>query len=231
MKTIACLANSRKPPSGRCVAGRELEAGTFGGWVRPVSERQSREVSEEERRYEDGADPQVLDIITIQLKQHLPHNHQQENHLLDDCCYWKKSGRLSWKDIVSAVDAPDGSLWENGQSTRYGLNDQMPENTVAGATRSLYLVQPKNLRIVVGLDNNSPHESRRRIRAHFELNGEQYHLVVTDPPVEREYFAKNDGEYPISKAVVCVSLAEPFKGYAYKLAAAVITPERAGESS
>ncbi|MFZ5441970.1 MAG: dual OB domain-containing protein [Myxococcota bacterium] len=227
-KTIVCLANSRKPPSGRCVAGRERHATTFGSWVRPVSERESREVSEEERRYEDGTDPQVLDIITIQMKRPLPHNHQQENHLLDDGYYWKKSGRLSWTDVLSAVDAPQGDLWANGYSTRHGCNDQVPESAIAGYTSSLYLVKPEDLRIVVGSDDNSPYPNRRRVRAHFKLNGVEYHLVVTDPPVEREYFARNDGEYPISEAVICVSLAEPFNGYAYKLAAAVITPERAG---
>ncbi len=227
-KTIACLANSRKPPSGRCIAGREYRSREFGDWVRPVSERESREVSEEERRYEDGTDPQVLDIVSITMKQPLAHNHQRENHVIDAEYHWAKTGRLSWEEIQRALDAPNGPLWENGPSTRNGFNDQVPEASLAAHDRSLYLVLPTNLRIVVGIDDNSPYQSRRRVRAHFKLRGDTYHLVVTDPPVEREYFAKKDGEYPVAKAVVCVSLAEAFNGYAYKLAAAVITPERAG---
>jgi hypothetical protein len=227
-KTIVCLANSRKPPSGRCIAGRERHAEGFGDWVRPVSARESQEVSEEERRYQDGTDPQVLDLISIRMKQHVPHNHQQENHLFDAEYYWEKAGRLSWQDLGGAIDAPVGPLWQNGFSTRHGLNDQVPEATVGRYTRSLYLVQPKNLRMVVATDDNSPYQNRRRVRAHFDLNGESYHLVVTDPPVERQYFAKTDGEYPLSKAIICVSLAESYNGYAYKLTAAVITPERAG---
>lgn len=227
-KTIVCLANSRKPPSGgRCIAGREYHSKKFHEWVRPVSERDSREVSEEERRYEDGTDPQVLDIVSITMKQPLPHNHQQENHLLDAGYYWMKSGQLSWTDLLGAVDAPNGPLWENGNSSRNGLNDQVPAARVAVYKQSLYLIQPESLHIVVGMDDNSPYQNRRRVRAHFELGTETYHLVVTDPPVEREFFAKKDGQYSVEEALICVSLSEPYNGYAYKLAAAVITPKRA----
>ncbi len=32
-KQIVCLANSRKPPSGRCIAGREYSGGHPGPWI------------------------------------------------------------------------------------------------------------------------------------------------------------------------------------------------------
>lgn len=46
---------------------------------------------------------------------------------------------------------------------------------------------------------------------------------MTDPLVEQAYFQKADGEYPLSNALLCISLGEVFHGFAYKLAAAVIT--------
>src|SRR5258706_13588071 len=79
--TILCLANSRKPPSGRCIAGKVYKHGaTNARWIRPVSARLSHEVSEEERRYEGGPKAQLLDIISVPLREPSPMGHQVENH-------------------------------------------------------------------------------------------------------------------------------------------------------
>jgi len=76
---IVCLANSRKP-HGRCIAGREVLKNGYGGWIRPVSARSSAEISLEELRYENGREPQILDVITIPMIAAAPRVHQTENH-------------------------------------------------------------------------------------------------------------------------------------------------------
>ena len=105
-KRIVCLANSRKL-SGRCIAGKEiLDNGSPGGWVRPVSDRSSEEVSEYERQYEDGSDPSVLDVIEIPILEARPKTYQQENWLLDPEYYWEKIDRISWDDLGRLSDRP-----------------------------------------------------------------------------------------------------------------------------
>ncbi|MDQ7008306.1 MAG: hypothetical protein Q9Q40_13885 [Acidobacteriota bacterium] len=149
MKTIVCLANSRKPPSGRCIAGREVTSAGFGDWIRPVSARPAQEISEEERRYEDGRDPKLLDIITIKMTKPQPNLHQQENHLIDANYYWTWERAVSWQDLQTAVEDPAGPPWLNESSSFHGRNDRVPEDRLGGMSRSLYLIQPSNLKLIV----------------------------------------------------------------------------------
>ena len=102
-KRIVCLANSRKW-SGRCIAGKEIqEDGRVGDWIRPVSDRDSQEVSEEERQYEDGSDPRVLDVIDVPILNAQPKDYQQENWLLDPEYYWNKIRRVTMDKLTNSL--------------------------------------------------------------------------------------------------------------------------------
>jgi hypothetical protein len=227
-KTIVCLANSRKPPSGRCVAGREFVDNAFGPWLRPVSARSTEEISEEERRYETGQDPRVLDIISITLSGPKPHRHQTENHVIDADYHWQLKGTVTWEQLQQAVEVIDAPLWRNGYSTYYGLNDRVPESEVAGLVRSLYLIRPNDLGIAVVKEGAEFGNPRRRVRALFKSHRASYSIIVTDPVVERQYLGQADGTYHLNDAVLCMSLSGMHDdGFAYKLAAAVITPQSA----
>src|SRR5262249_2283202 len=114
-RTIMCLANSRKPPSGRCIAGKAFASGKATDWIRPVSARASHEVSEEERRYESGGKAQLLDIIEVPLREASPAGHQIENHVLDDQYYWEKKGVATWQQVLAAEDAYDVGFWRTAQ--------------------------------------------------------------------------------------------------------------------
>ncbi len=69
--------------------------------------------------------------------------------------------------------------------------------------------------------------AKRRLRATFSFNCIQYKLAVTDIFIEHQYLQGEDGIFPIKTALLCVSLGELWEGYAYKLVATIITPNRA----
>lgn len=223
MKRIVCLANSRKT-TGRCIAGREFDGATWGPWVRPVSARPGHEISEDDRRYKNGAMPALLEVIDMPMQASQPHGYQSENHLIDDKFYWTPRGAVTWASLQAAVEDPGGLLWLNGDSTTYGENDRVSDQQIAALTKSLYLVRPADLTIIVAVEGGGMYPEKRRVRARFKLKGHRYCLSVTDPKVESVALNGEDGESPISEALLCVSLGEVWNGAAYKLVAAIITP-------
>ncbi len=221
-KTLMCLANSYKR-GGSCVAGRELTAAGFGSWIRPVSARPNQEISAEEQQYPNGDTLNVLDVISIALTRHQPELHQQENHLIDAAYPWRKKRRVSWSELQPAIEDPAGPLWLNGFDSQHGQNDRVPKRRLGEMTRSLYLVHTENLKVMVTLER----AKRRRLRAKFDLCGYSYLIAITDPQLERQIPASADSQTNVGDAIICVSLGEEFKGFAYKLAATVITRQTA----
>lgn len=227
VKRILCLANSKKM-SGRCVAGREVLAKSPGPWIRPVSERASHEVSEDERQYDDGSDPRVLDIIDVPLIRHQPHACQTENWLLDPNYYWTRIRQVGWGELRSYIESPP-TLWTNGRSTFNGSNDEILCPEADELPGSLYLIHVASLEIRVLAPGAAFNNPKRRVLADFWYRGVHYAFWVTDPVIERIYKARSDGTYQVGESCLCVSLGEPFrKGeeeFRYKLVAAVIQRE------
>lgn len=224
-KTILCLANSRKT-SGRCIAGIEQSDTGGGGWVRPVSSRDTQEISKAECRYENGKTAQILDVITIPMIKPVPYLHQAENHLIDDEYYWERQGRGTFQDVEELVQPMVGPLWINGKSTYHGMNDKVPEAELGTLGDSLQLIRPESVRLEVQAESGfNGRPGKRSVRARFESAGSKYLLKVTDPLVEDEYLVKANGAYELENAILCVSLSEPFHDFAFKLVAAILTPE------
>lgn len=226
VKRIVCLANSRKN-TGRCIAGKELVNDEAAGWVRPVSERPSQEVSEEERQYPDGSDPRVLDLFELPLMEPRPKAFQTENWLLDPLAYWRPLGRATWTQIIAMTDRP-AALWLNTSSTYSGKNDRVAQADAEALRSSLYLLHLPRLTLRVFAPGVDFGNAKRRVLAAFIFSGAAYQVWVTDPVIERDYLAKDDGTYEVGESCVTVSLGEASGGFCYKLVAAIITPERAG---
>ena len=215
-RTIICLANSKKN-LGRCVAGLELTGEKPTTWLRPVSERSGHELSLDDRRYANGADVALLDIVEVALLHHAPEGCQQENHLIDDGVYWRKLATFSARDLVqyARTNAP---LWLDGNSSYSGRNDRILAHASDQLAHSLELVKPSNPIVIV-----APGRTKRQVRVKFHLGATEYNFVVTDTEVEAAYLPRENGMYPLDGDVLfCVSLGEPFDGHRYKLVAAVI---------
>ena len=217
-KTFICLANSRKL-AGRCVAGKEIGDQGIGGWVRPVSGNSTGELSDSDRRYSGGRDPALLDVIRIEMVEHRPHGFQMENHLIDDTRWWTRVRAASADELRQALDVVHGPLWDNSSSSYNGLHDRVEESRAEQLACSLKLVEVNDLTIEVLIEGAEFGNPRRKVRGDFSLNGIEYRLAITDPKIESQYA---QGNHQIGNAILCVSLGEPYEGYAYKLIAGVL---------
>lgn len=221
IKRLVCLANSRKL-QGRCVAGRELLERNPGGWIRPVSARESEEVSPRERQYQDGSEPRLLDIVDVPLLEPRPKSHQQENWLLDPGWYWTRGGTFPHGSLSLLTMAP-GPLWINGHRTYNGLNDYVPVEDTGGIYDSLKLIAVQSLQLHVYIPGEAFGDMRRRVQADFSFSGVDYSLWVTDSVIEPEYLAQASGVYNLNASYLTISLGEPHRdGRCYKLVAAII---------
>jgi hypothetical protein len=220
-KTIVCLANSYKPPSGRCIAGREVLANGYGGWIRPVSDRETAEVSFSEYRYENNQSPQLLDVIEIPFLRAQPAHHQTENHLIDATGRWAKKGQFPWNKLEAIRDRP-ASLWINSDSTSAGTYDRISQAEASTVHDSLVLVRPEDFSVEVGRNYWT---GRKSFRGAFRYNGTHHNLSVTDPVVRDAFGTKEEGHYPLTDVYLCISLTEPYEhdDKCHKLIAAVIS--------
>lgn len=219
IKTFVCLANSRKM-SGRCVAGKTIDDNQ---WLRPISSRPTEEIAEIEMRYQNGINPQLLDIIRLELVQHKPNQFQVENHLIDHRYYWEKTGELPVSDLSKLCNKKT-DIWPNLLSTYQGINDRVLPQSLAKFSYSLILLQLANSKIIVRTEGGEFGNAKRKVRFQFTIDTTPYLLPVTDPEIERIYLGKPDDEYPINTIhYVTISLGLPHTdGYCYLFAAGII---------
>ncbi len=215
-KKIVCLANSRKYKAF-CVAGKEFDGKTIGPWIRPVSSLTTGQLSEAQTTYSDGSVPVLLDIVGIRLLSHEPEDFQSENHLIDTATSWTKRGRFNRSQLNSLIDKVP-SIWLNGSHSKNGRNDRVLEEDAAEQLdSSLLCIRPDGLTLYVTQPWN-----KKTVRARFNFNAVTYDFKDTDTMIENEYLNQLIGYQNTENAVLCISLAPPFKGYCYKLVAGVI---------
>ena len=198
---IVILANSIKHGQ-HCVAGKCVNTGS---WIRPVSDQQGSELSNEQAKYQNpyGVYPvRPLQKIRMGFLRNVPLLHQPENRLIDGN-RWQQHYSVSPDHLADYVDSPK-NLW--------GRESRVVYTTISNGTyvvpQSLYLVQVENLTLY--------YTDERKRRAVFTYNDIEYDLAVTDPSFDEIIREQRE-----IQGILCVSLGEEFKGYCYKLVATI----------
>jgi hypothetical protein len=225
-RTLVCLASSIKHYPSRCIAGKEWSATGAGNWLRPVVDYNVDEgaISLASSKFQDGSQPQILDIVQISFDRAVPHGCQVENQLINGEV-WSKQGRVGWTELEAMVESyPD--LWGIGNSSGNGLNDRLSHYEANQQHNSLRLIRPQNLRLVVSTTGAAFNNPKKGMRAIFNVGNNQYSLKVTDPRyTDRMRQYEEDVEYPMQNGILCVSISEPLNGYHYKLIATIFMRE------
>ena len=221
-KQIICLANSRKL-NGRCIAGIEISDAQDPVWIRPVTTSPTGEIPESACAYSLGQPINVLDVLEVRLVESRAKGYQQENWLIDrQVRPWTHIGRAVPADIEKVI-SKQPTLWTNGSSSKGGVNDRIDGAAMDNINNSLQLVKVDQLYLEV----KAPYEGDGPpdLRASFVYKQNHYNLKVTDPRYEASYRSKSVGTYALRTAYLTISLGEPFKGFVYKLVAAIIDPK------
>ncbi len=215
-KTIILLAASEKYHN-YCIAGIDRESGE---WIRIISEDDEihNAVTENDMRYEDGALPQIFDIIQIQCKKYEPNFYQPENFIFDNSFYWTKIGKASLWEVLKMHPLEDTKhIFYNSDKrvdTLY-LNN-LPDKDKT----SLTLISPNS--VVVHVNQYE----EKKISVSFDYNNERYsYLAVTDLGFKNRYMSYGVGNYTLlTKVLFVLSLGEKYKrdNAHYKLIATVI---------
>jgi hypothetical protein len=219
---IICLANSNKM-RGRCIAGLRTDG---KGWVRPIaSDTDHGQLYFKHFKLDDGTEPKTLDVMRVDLAHAEPAPGQPENWIIG-ATPWALRSRPIPEDLFPRLDAAtttDRVLLGSAEAS-------VPATAATGLASSLALVLPSNPRWYVKPDRYD----RPQPRVIFELDGQRYDLPVTDPQwIPRIVRKLSQAELGTSsqeqigipqsaRVLLTISLGEPFNGYCYKLAAAVI---------
>ena len=218
-RTLVILANSVKHHL-HCVAGKDIHTKE---WVRPVSNDAGEALSDEQSSYvnkENNWKVKPLDKITMEFSKHVPLTQQPENYLISKE-KWTSNFKIERNDLAQYVDAPQ-NIWLDASTNTNRLTSKLVTSKEIIITQSLYLIKIDALNLQVSTETIDS-EEKRKLRGSFTYNKVKYEgLTITDPKIWGEYKEKAVGNYELKDVYICLSLGEEFRGFYYKIIAAII---------
>jgi hypothetical protein len=166
-----------------------------------------------------------LDIIDVPLQAPANVDGQPEDWLIKEGSPWTYRGKFDAKVLERLLETPD-DLW---LEYRHRPDRVSPDYLRRYELPSLYLIRPKGFELAIAAFRDDNGQSKKKRRAHFDYNGINYDLAMTDHRMQQRYFPAFPNvptgvlaNGPARDSILCVSLAPEFGGYHYKLAATVI---------
>lgn len=214
-KHIVCLAKSWRP-YGLCIAGKTIEGGRIGQWIRPVDPRNKDAVQTDDITFSDGSQLKLLDIVQLKLLDHVPEVHQTENWTFDKNQKLKLVGECDRGRLRMTTDHVN-DLWPNGSRSSIGLNNRVESMDVVRIGDSLRLIRVEALTL-----NVYEYRDEKRVKGTFDYSGVKYTMQIKD--VECEEWAEKQelGDYHLGTRYLTISLAGEFHGHCYKLIAGIM---------
>ena len=217
LKRMVCLAKSWRP-GGMCIAGREMVDGQIGGWLRPVDRSNDDAIRPTVVNYQQTDELHLLDVVELDLVNHVPTDHQQENWTIRRNLRMNRVRDFK-RDELEAICDSDKDLWRNGSSSSIGCNNRVRYAFAKQYRGSLRLIHVERLRLTVCEDE---HRDEKRLKGTFDHRGETYTMQVKDVEFENECQERNLGTYVANDRYLTISLAGEFNDYCYKLIAGVM---------
>lgn len=203
-RTIVIFANSVKN-NAHCVAGKCIQNLE---WIRPVSTVNGTALSANQIKCKNpygSFAAKTLQRVRMRFEQHTPLINQPENYLISSDT-WVQDFKIELYEISKYLDNLE-DIW--GKTDRVNYGDI--KNEKISIKQSLCLLQINNLKLYLNRYNKR--------RAIFNYKNITYDLAATDPNFDnliKQY------QFPISSAMVCVSLGEPYTdGQCYKIVAGI----------
>lgn len=172
MKKQICILTKSLKDRDYCVAGIEI---TTGRWIRLVTSKDGGAFPKEmldEKHFKE------LNVLEVEVKEHVPYHVQTENWLINKDAEIKKIGTLSKQQVLNLhpIEKHDLIFGTKG--------NELLKVEIKKLNHSLEMINAKYLQ----LDTSMKGDGRHHYKVKFQYNGHEYNLALTDPKYRNEDF-------------------------------------------
>lgn len=186
MKKQVCILTKSLKDHDYCVAGIDI---TTGKWMRLVTSKDGGAFPKEML---DDMHFKELNVLEVEVKEHIPYHVQTENWIIDEKVEFKKIGTLTKQQVFNLhpIESPD-MIFDSQKN-------ELERSDIKKLDHSLEMINAKELQ----LDTSMKGDGRHHYKVKFQYNGHEYNLSLTDLKYRNEDF----DQIRIPSATIIVSI-------------------------